>query len=62
MHHQPRSDIDTATAVHGAIGRLIARGVQPRDAVHRAARKYRLDPKQAAALIAGAQLPNGRSL
>lgn len=62
MHHQPRSAIDTVSAVHGGVDRLVAKGVRPRNAVRRTARKYGINPKHAAALLAHGERPGPEAL
>jgi len=51
MHHQPRTDPDTA-AMRCGVDKLIARGIGPRTAVRRVARRNRIAPKQVGTLIA----------
>jgi hypothetical protein len=58
MHHQPRTDLDT-TAMRYGINKLIAQGIGPRTAVRRVARRNRIAPKQAGALMAHGGQPIG---
>jgi hypothetical protein len=57
MHHQPRTDLDTA-AMRCGVDKLVARGIGPRAAVRRVARRNRIAPRQLGALMAH----NGRQI
>ena len=46
MRHQTRSEPDIAVDACGAIEALISKGVRPRGALRRTARKYGTSPKR----------------
>jgi hypothetical protein len=60
MHHQPRTDPDMA-AMRCGVDKLIARGIGPRTAMRRVARRNRIAPRQLGALMAhgGRQIGGG---
>jgi hypothetical protein len=57
MRHHTDSRFALGAPVQAAADKLIAKGVRPRCAVQRAARKHGIDPKHASALLAGARRP-----
>jgi hypothetical protein len=59
MHHQPRNEPDFAAAVQVGVDKLVAKGVSPRDALRRTARKYGMDRKHVSALMAQGRGPAG---
>ncbi len=59
MHHQPRTDPENAATMRCGIDKLIARGVGPRTAMRRVARRNRIAPRQLGVLITQGGRPIG---
>jgi hypothetical protein len=59
MHHQPRTDPEIAATVRCELDKIIARGVGPRTAMRRVARRHRMAPRQLGALMAHGGRPIG---
>lgn len=60
MHHQPRIEPGIAATGYGGADPLATKGVSPRRALYRTARKHGMAPKHLSALIAQAhQLARG---
>jgi hypothetical protein len=59
MHHQPRNEPEIAAAVCGGVDKLMSKGVGPRGALRRTARKYGMNPRYVRALIAQGERSTG---